>query len=691
MIDPLDDMIDPLDIVRAVATLSAAIVVGCGLLNWYTRDAHATEGGAIWRTCAAILILAAAGIGVIANALGAIGASAAAAAAVGSHAFSFSGPDLETYLIRTGVGRITILQFGSAVVACLLAGLAWVTRKKTSASDLLLLVAAGAAGFGQVVVPFASHPTTLDPRWIGLAAAIAHRLALSVWLGGLPALILLIGIGSIGEDTRHFTGPILHRFSRVATVAMVVILATGGILTWYLVGSFPGMIGTVYGNLLSVKLALLGGVLFIANSLQRQLLPALEMKPSDSTILSYARRVKVETLLAVLIVFIASSMSGRSPPAHEDIVWPLHFRFSPAATLGKGTPWWIWLLVLSGSALILVGPALIALSNWPSLIPARFRQKPSLVLGAGVAASVAGFALAMPPISVPAFPSTYLTTDIPYAATSIAGGLNHYEQNCTPCHGVSGHGDGPAASSLPVKPADLSAPHTALHTPGDLYWWIHGILASGMPAFGDTLTNDDRWDIINFLGAFAVGYQARKIEPKMFPGQFWLGPPDFEVTDEIGETKLLSDYRRFSAILLVVFSCAEENVAQETARLEQLLAARGRLAEFDTKIILVASGKICEPMRTRAMGKILVAGRNAADVAATYGLYTRTFLNRKMDVVRVPETHAEFLIDRSGYVRARWLPEEDNSWSNPLFIEAQLEMLSREPLHPPPPDVHSQH
>jgi len=52
-----------------------------------------------------------------------------------------------------------------------------------------LLSAAVAAGFSQAVVPFASHPTTLDPRWIGLAAAIAHRLALSVWLGGLPALI----------------------------------------------------------------------------------------------------------------------------------------------------------------------------------------------------------------------------------------------------------------------------------------------------------------------------------------------------------------------------------------------------------------------------------------------------------------------------------------------------------------------
>ena len=368
-------MIDPLDIVRAVSTLTAATVVGCGVLNWYTRDAHATKGGAIWRTRAATLIFAAAGIGVVANILGAIGASAAAAAAADSHAFSFSGPLLEAYLTQTGVGHITILQFGSAVLACLLAGLAWVMLKKTPASDLLLLSAAVAAGFSQAVVPFASHPTTLDPRWIGLAAAIAHRLALSVWLGGLPALILLIGVGTIGEDTRHFAGAILRHFSRVATVAMLIILATGGILTWYLVGNLPGMIGTLYGNLLSIKLALLAGVLLIAKSLQSQLLPALEIKPSDSVFLSYARRVKVETLLAVLIVFIASDMAGLSPPAHEDIVWPLHFRFSIAATLGKGTPWWMWTLIGTGSVLMLVGPVLIALVSWPSSLPARFRPK----------------------------------------------------------------------------------------------------------------------------------------------------------------------------------------------------------------------------------------------------------------------------------------------------------------------------
>ncbi len=205
----------------------------------------------------------------------------------------------------------------------------------------------------------------------------------------------------------------------------------------------------------------------------------------------------------------------------------------------------------------------------PSLRPAWFRLRPTTGLTAGITTTLAGTALAFPAISVQAFPDTYLTTEIPYAVTSITAGLKHYEDNCTGCHGVSGHGNGPLAASMPdtQKPADLSAPHTALHTGGDLYWWVtHGITGSPMPGFGDVLTNDDRWDIINFLGAFAVGYQARVIETKIFPGQYWLAPPDLVVTDETGNTFLLSDYRRKSAILLLLFFLyAKERGARDGA------------------------------------------------------------------------------------------------------------------------------
>jgi putative copper export protein/mono/diheme cytochrome c family protein/peroxiredoxin len=679
-------MIDPFAIVRAIATLATAIVLGSSILIWYTRDAMAPAGGSVWRRRVVLSILAAAFAGAVATALGALGAADAAA---GIGTFSIDGKVLATFLTKTGVGRIAIIEIVCAVAVCIPTVIAWVTLKKSAISDLSLLSAAAVAGIGLATFPFNSHPVTVDQEVAGLLSSIAHRLALAAWLGGLPALILLIGAGPVPDETRRVAAVVLRRFSRLAIVAMSVILVSGTLLTWFLVRNFPALIGTNYGRLLVLKLTLLGGVLAIARSLQAHLLPMLELKPSDSVLRSYGNRVKLETVIAVLIVVVASIMAGLAPPEHDNIVWLLPFRFSFAAT------WkipWVPTQFVGGTLLILTGLAVLVFRLAPSLKPAWFRVGSNVSLAVGIGTMMAGSAIAFPAISVKAYRDTYLTTDIPYAAPSLAAGLRHYEQNCTPCHGVSGHGDGPLASSMPIKPADLSAPHTALHTAGDLYWWVtHGFEGSPMPGFADVLTDDDRWDIINFLGAFAVGYQARVIEPKINPGQYWLGPPDFQLTEDSGNTNLLSDYQRKSALIVVVFSCVEANAAQETARLEQLLADRDKLAALGAKIILVAPGKTCDPLRKRATGKILIADHDTADVAATYGLFTRTFLNRKMDVVRVPATHAEFLIDSSGYIRARWLPEEDNSWSDLGFVETQLQLLAREPLAPPPPDVHSQH
>jgi putative copper export protein/mono/diheme cytochrome c family protein len=681
-------MFDPLAIFRALATLGAAVIVGTSTLLWYSRGALAPAGGATWRRRAVLAVFVASVVGVTGTLISVAGSAAAAA---GTSVFSIDASVIITFLTKTGVGQITMIEIACAAAACVPAAIAWTSVKAPSLSDKALICAAFIAGVGLIIYPFNSHPVTLEQFVLGVLSSIAHRLALAVWVGGLPALILLIGLGPVAEDSRQLTAVVLRHFSRLATAAMVVILASGTLLTWFLVRNFPSLIGTQYGYLLIVKLALLGGVLAIAQGLQRKLLPMLELKPGDSIIKSYASRVKFETLLAVLIVVVASDMAGLAPPEHENIYWPLPFRFSLAATWPVP---WVPTRVFGGAVLILAGIATIAVRLAPAMKPAWFRLGANASLAAGAVAAVAGGALAFPAISVQAYPDTYLTTEIPFSVTSIAAGLKHYEDNCTPCHGTSGHGDGPLAADMPInqKPADLSAPHTALHTAGDLYWWItHGITGTPMPGFEDALTYDDRWDIINFLGAFAVGYQARTIEPKVFPGQYWLGPPDFLVTDESGTSKLLSDYQLNSGFLVVLLSCAEESLVQEKARLEQLLDAKERLAALGTKIILVAPGAACGPLRELATGKIMIAERDSADIAASLGLYTRSFHNRKMDVVRVPAVHAEFLIDRSGYIRARWLPDEDDKWRDISFVETQISLLRREPPHPPPPDIHSQH
>src|SRR5207247_224364 len=84
---------------------------------------------------------------------------------------------------------------------------------------------------------------------------------------------------------------------------------------------------------------------------------------------------------------------------------------------------------------------------------------------------IAGAALALPPLAIDAYPTTYLRPAVPYQAASIATGATLYQTNCTVCHGTTGAGDGPGGARLPRRPADLRAPHTAQHTAGDLFWW----------------------------------------------------------------------------------------------------------------------------------------------------------------------------------------------------------------------------
>jgi copper transport protein len=90
-------------------------------------------------------------------------------------------------------------------------------------------------------------------------------------------------------------------------------------------------------------------------------------------------------------------------------------------------------------------------------------------------------------------------------AASIAAGQALYEQNCTPCHGVSGAGDGPVGLTLNPPPADLTI-HTApgVHPDAQLYDWItNGFRGSVMPAFREQLSDEERWHLVNYIRTLA--------------------------------------------------------------------------------------------------------------------------------------------------------------------------------------------
>ncbi|HZP57135.1 MAG TPA: copper resistance protein CopC [Dehalococcoidia bacterium] len=88
---------------------------------------------------------------------------------------------------------------------------------------------------------------------------------------------------------------------------------------------------------------------------------------------------------------------------------------------------------------------------------------------------------------------------------SVDAGRALFQQNCTVCHGVDGRGDGPQAASLDPAPSDFRL-HTPYHTDQQFFGFIaNGYPGSAMPAWRAQFSDEDIWNLVNFLRAAFPG------------------------------------------------------------------------------------------------------------------------------------------------------------------------------------------
>ncbi len=128
-----------------------------------------------------------------------------------------------------------------------------------------------------------------------------------------------------------------------------------------------------------------------------------------------------------------------------------------------------------------------------------FRMRPLISLGLLVAMGIALGIIVGRHFDKP-LSKDEASADNPVASTpdSIERGRMLFMNNCIQCHGETGRGDGPLAASLPIPPANLY-----LHIPFHPDQFFFGVMTRGlsgiMPSFETAISEEDRWNILNFL------------------------------------------------------------------------------------------------------------------------------------------------------------------------------------------------
>ena len=88
---------------------------------------------------------------------------------------------------------------------------------------------------------------------------------------------------------------------------------------------------------------------------------------------------------------------------------------------------------------------------------------------------------------------------LPITPSYERGKLN-FMRNCAQCHGLDGRGTGWHADALDVPPVDLRSPEVEKLTDGELYARVSfGTWDSSMPAWGEWMPENQRWDAILFI------------------------------------------------------------------------------------------------------------------------------------------------------------------------------------------------
>ncbi|MGH2850086.1 MAG: copper resistance D family protein [Solirubrobacteraceae bacterium] len=288
-------------VVRALDYVTIALVAGS--LAFGLRVAR--EGPLAHRV--ARLLVAGAALGIVVSLLGIV-----------LEAVELGRGTLRANELATALGS----RFGVVWVvrAALLAGallIGALPRRRWSAGAL-----AAVAAYLVATPALAGHAAVQSPVWAFLPSDVIHVSAMSVWVGGVAAIVIALP-PAIREaapgDRTALALDVLGRFSPLALAATVALACTGLLQAYITVRTTSRLTSTTYGELVLLKIALVTLLLGFGLVNRERIIPALRRLVETSgdgrsISLLAARTTRGELAAMTAVLGVTAALVAYSPP-----------------------------------------------------------------------------------------------------------------------------------------------------------------------------------------------------------------------------------------------------------------------------------------------------------------------------------------------------------------------------------------
>jgi copper transport protein len=331
---------------RGLGYLAMALALGgivFLLVIWLPALARVAGAAAGWAELserfgrrARAIVLGAALLGVVATALAIVLEGATAA---GISLWAAIDPDVlevvsETRVVQAWSARLVVwLVLAALVVAIMRPSRMPVLRRAALGADgtalasgpsraqTFVLFAAIAAL--AITAPLAGHAASHSPRVLTVGSDTVHVLAMCAWLGGLVMLVLALPFAARAlapTDRTPLLATVVGRFSRMAMLAVTLLLLSGIVNSIVLVASFDALVETAYGRLVLAKIALFGALISLGAFNRRRMLPQLRAlaargDPPGPAATVLRRAVGLEVGFAIVVLGVTSVLVATQPAA----------------------------------------------------------------------------------------------------------------------------------------------------------------------------------------------------------------------------------------------------------------------------------------------------------------------------------------------------------------------------------------